>query len=299
VKLARTLAVPTVLAALAGALPAAASASEIIDRNATGVKLAVNKQGQALVTYKAAGKQRRVLVWGAVNAIHPTPSRPQVKFRVDYSGGWGTFRRQVWKTFKNACRPYDGPELAWLVTACKAPDGSYWALQSWQRALPNYGLVPTAKQAVWELRLSHWKGPIAQLEVTTNWAYRQYDHIFGRYTYRGSPVHGFKSTAGGVPLDTFGRNLYVDTLNSAYGFGWKRENSFLMHKGSGAFCYGFYEHGARPAGRGERYRATIIGPGVTPDVYWESPAPGEYDRELDAVANDAIRALGTPLCKPN
>ena len=58
---------------------------------------------------------------------------------------------------RNACRPYDGPELQWLVTACKAPDGSYWAVQAWQRMLPNYGLAPTPKQAVWELRLSHWK----------------------------------------------------------------------------------------------------------------------------------------------
>ena len=33
--------------------------------------------------------------------------------------------------------------LAWFVTACQAADGSYWALQSWQRALPDYGVTPT------------------------------------------------------------------------------------------------------------------------------------------------------------
>jgi len=292
--------VPAAVAALAAAaFVAPAGASELIDRNASNVRLAVNAKGEAMLTYRAAGATKRVLAWGAVNAIPPTQSRPQVKFRLDYSGGWGKYRKRYWQTFKNACRAYDGPQLKWFVTGCKAPDGSYWAVQSWQRMLPNYGLNPTPKQAVWELRLSHWTGEIAQLEVNLNWAYRQYDHMFGRFTYRGQPVHGFKSTSTGVPLDTFGRNLYVDTLNSAYGPGWKRENSFLMHRGTGAFCYGFFAHGNRPPGRGERYRATIIGPGVTPDVYWEAAAPGPYNRDLDVLANEAISALGSALCKPN
>ena len=281
------------------AIPTAATASELIDRNASRPTLAVDAGGKALITYRAQGKLHRVLAWGAMNALAPTPIRPQVKFRLDYSGGWGTFRRPVWKGFGNACRAYDGPPLRWLLTACTAPDGSHWALQSWQRMLPNYGLPPTPKQAVWELRLSHWSGDLPMLEVSTNWAYRRFDHIFGRFSYLGSPVFGFRSTPVGVPLDTFGRNLYVDTFNSAYGRGWKRENSFLMHKGSGAFCYGFFRHGKRPVGKGQRYRATIIGPGVTPDISWESHAPGPYSRELDVVANDAIRELGSNICKPN
>jgi len=279
--------------------PATASASELIDRNAQNVKLAANEKGQALLTYRARGRTWRVLAWGAANALPPTRSRRQVAFRLDYSGGWGTYRREVWRGFRNTCGAYDGPELKWLVTACKASDGSYWAVQAWQRMLPNYGLRPTAKQAVWELRLSHWTGELPVLEVKTNWAYRRFHHIFGRFTYLGKPVHGFKSTRWGNPLDTFGRNLYVDTFNSRYGAGWKRENSFLMHKGSGTFCYGFYPHGKRPAGHGQRYRATIIGPGVTPDIYWESEAPGAYNRDLDRVANDEIRSLGSNLCKPN
>jgi hypothetical protein len=281
------------------AMPSGAQASELIDRNASRPALAVAADGKALVTYRAQGKLHRVLAWGATNAIAPTPTRSQVKFKLDYSGGWGTFRRPVWKGFKNACRAYDGPALHWLLTACTAPDGSFWALQSWQRMLPNYGLAPTPKQAAWELRLSHWTGDLPLLEVSTNWAYRRFDHIFGRFSYLGSPVFGFRATPVGVPLDTFGRNLYVDTFNSAYGRGWKRENSFLMHKGSGAFCYGFFRHGKRPVGKGERYRATIIGPGVAPDIFWESTSPGAYSRELDAVANDAIRELGSNTCRPN
>lgn len=283
----------------AAVAPAGASASELIDRNASNVSLKVASNGQALVSYSARGKRWNMLAWGAVNAIHPTPGRKQVEFKLDYSGGYGTYKRDVWKTFKNACRPYDGPELQWLVTACKASDGTYWALQSWQRMLPNYGLQATAKQAVWELRMSHWKGELPELTVNLNWAYRKYHHIFGEFTYLGKPVYGFKSTPSGVPLDTFGRNLYLDTFNSAYGKGWRRENSFLTHRGSGKFCYGFYSHGTRPEGAGTKYRGTIIGPGVTPDIYWEADALGAYDMDFDLEMHAVQKEFytGDNLCK--
>ena len=290
----------TVLAvAAAFAVPASASASEIIDRNASDVTLKVASSGQALVSYHARGKRWNVLAWGAVNALHSTPARAQLKFRLDYSGGYGTYKRDVWKTLKNTCRPYDGPELQWFVTGCKAADGSYWALQAWQRMLPNYGLVATPEQAVWELRLSHWKGPLPELTVHLNWAYRQFQHVFGSFTYLGKPVHGFKSTPAGVPLDTFGRNLYLDTFSSAYGQGWKRENSFLMHKNTGKFCYGFYRHGARPEGHGQRYRATIIGPGVIPDISWSAEALGAYDKEFDLQQHAMQKEflVGDSLCR--
>jgi hypothetical protein len=289
------------LIVLAAVAAPAASASELIARNASGVRLQVDAQGRALLSYHAGGRSRNVLAWGAVDAIEPTRERPQVQFELDYSGGWGTTRTAVWKTFRDACRPYDGPPLAWVLAACTAPDGSYWAIQRWQRMLPNYGLKPNREQATWELRLSHWRGETAQLEVELDWAYRRFHHLWGRFTYQGRPVHGFRSTSRGNPLDTFGRNLYLDTFDSAYGRGWKRENSFLTHVGSGAFCYGFYPHGKRPAGHGTRYRATIIGPGVTPDVVWQSEAQGPYDHSLDRLANERQRELfsGSALCRPN
>jgi hypothetical protein len=287
-------------AVLAAALLAqSASASQLIDRNAGGVKLAVNRKGEALVTYTASGKLKHVLAWGGVNAIAPTRGRAQVALQLDYAGGWGKYRSLYWKTFSGSCLPYDGPALAWLVTACKAPDGSYWALQAWQRMLPDYGVAPTATQAVWELRISHWTGALPVLTISVDWAYRQYDHLFGTYTYDGQPVYGFRATSGGNPLDSFGRNVYVDTFDSVYGAGWRRDNSFLTHTGLGSFCYGFYPHGSHPTGKGTRYRATVEGPGVIPDVMWQGDAPGTYDRELDLAANDALRALGDPQCKPN
>lgn len=284
------------LSVLAASLvvPGAAGASQLIDRDVTGVSLKVNAQGQALVTYSRAGAVKHVLAWGAVNALPPTRGKQQVAFKLDYSGGWGTYRKNVWQTFKNVCRPYTGPALAWKVTACTAPDGSYWALQSWNRLQANYG----GTTAPAELHLSHWTGALPVLTITTDWAYKKYDHLFGTFTYDDQGVYGFASTPGGMPLDTWGRNLYVDTLDSAYGSGWHRENSFLTHSTDGSFCYGFYEHGAHPAGNGTQYRASIIGPGVTPIVEWQGVPAGPFDATRHLQFADQIRAMNDPKCKP-
>lgn len=291
--------IATCLLALAGDLAGSARGSQLVARNASDVRLAVDAKGRALLSFRERGRARRVLAWGAADA-RPSSARRQTRFRLDYSGGWGTFGQDLSSSFGTRCGAYDGPPLAWLLTACKAPDGSYWAIQSWQRMLPNYGAAPSGRQGAWELRLAHWRGALPTLSIDVDWAYGRYDHLFGRLTYRGAPVYGGRATERGAPLDGFGRNVYLDTFNSAYGRGWRRENSFLTHRGSGAFCYGvFPEAAGRPAGKGERYRATVIGPGVTPDVSWEGAAPGMFDRQLDSIANERIRSLGSPQCRPN
>jgi hypothetical protein len=293
------------------ALPAAADASQLVARDAQDVTVRVNARGQALIGYSAKGKRWNVLAWGAINARHPTTGQPQVKLQVDYSGGWGTYRQALARGFRNACLRYTGPPLAWFVTGCTMPDGTHWALQAWQRGLPNLGLDPwKPTQAAWELRLSHWNAELPKLELWTNWAYsRRFHHVFGRLTYLGQPAYGMRASTQGNPQDGFGRNVYIDTFNSAYGPGWKRENSFLTHVGTGVFCYGFYSHepypgypavGRRPEGRGERYRATVVGPGVLPDVTWEGAAPTAYDESLDRQLVDAQRAVygADSRCKP-
>ena len=275
-------------AAAVSGLPGA-KASELIDRGAGNASLRVNGSGHALVTYYSRGATRRVHAWGAINARPPTRGVPQVSFRLNYRGR-GFPRR-------GTCLPYDGPPLAWLVRACKAPDGSYWALQAWERLKPNFGGASGAR----ELRLSHWSGPLPQLWMKFDWAYRQrFDHLYGAYTYGGSGVFGFASTSQGAPLDGYGRNVYVDTFDSRYGRGWRRENSFLTHAPNGSFCYGFYPHGRYPVGNGSQYRATVIGPGVAPDVMFQGRAPGPYDAARDRAAHveQARLFAGAPPCRP-
>ena len=285
--------------------PASALAGERVDVNASNVRLAVNSRGVAMVTYRARGRVFHTLVWGAVNALPPSQIVRQVRFRFDWSGGWRSAHRLVWKHFKNRCSAYDGPQLADFVAACKAPDGSYWALQAWQPYLPHRGYPPwTSRQTQWELHISHWTGPLAQLEAHTDWAFSGQAHdLFGRLTYLGNPVYGFGTGRDGAPSDRYGRSLYIDTFDSAYGPGWKRETSIVFHKNSGAFCYSFwpthdktlpgYPNNPRPAGNGKRYRITVEGPGVTPDVVWEGAglhdfnpnnrADVEYERRMDAL----------------
>jgi hypothetical protein len=294
---------------LACVLAGPAAASQLIDRNAKGLHLAVNTNGEALVTYRARGGIQRVLAWGAVDARHPTSGLPQVRFRKDYAGGWGKYHRDYWRTFKNACHPYDGPKLAFMVTACGAPDGSYWAVQSWQTPLPDLGMTPWLPvQRAWELHLSHWRGPLALLEAWSNWVYSpRFHELFGRLTYQGQPVYGFATTRSGAPTDSYGRLIYLDTFSSRYGKGWKRENSFVAHKPTGIWCYGFFQFDPtkgyphprgfpstpRGPGTGEKYRLTVNGPGVTPDVSIVVPGTHDYnpsnaaDVELERT-NDAL-----------
>ena len=327
------------VAVVTASLAPTAFASQVVSTsNVSDLSLAVNAKGEALVTYRTGSETVHLLAWGAINAIKPTTRRAQLAFKLDYAGGYGKYfkgsrsaqflARQFrsiqgspgylvdpvtkqlrelqlaastyWKTgFNGGCAPYDGPALAWVVAACKAPDGSYWAVQRWQRKLPNYGLVPNATQSANEVHLAHWRGAVPVLTISTDWSWRKWDHLFGSFTYKGSPVFGFHVTPTGQPLDSFGRNLYVDTLDSAYGSGWKRENSFLTHNPTGVFCYSVNPHGSCPAGTGTQYRATIIGPGVTPDVMWQGMTPGTFDPAADATKNTVIASLGDKLCRPN
>ncbi len=286
------LAISLVLAAFA-VLPGPASGSQMITRNAKGVRLAVNVKGVALLTYRSEGRLHHTLAWGAINARTPTRGARQVAFKLDYSGGWGSHRKDLWRGFRNVCGPYQGPELEWMVAACTAPDGSNWAIQKWQRLLPPFGLRPTPALSSVELHLSHWSGDLPEFVVKTDWVYRQYDHLYGWLTYRGKGVYGFKNSKYGAALDSWGRNVFVDTYNSRYGRGWRRENAFLTHRGTGAFCYGFYPHGNHPAGKGESYRASVMGPGVTPILFWAGQAPGPFDPQLDAAANEEQATLFT------
>jgi hypothetical protein len=303
---------------IAAVLAPSASASQLIDRNATGIRLKVSRDGKAMLSYRARGRHWDVLAWGAINSRHPSKARKQVQFRLDRAGGWGAFGRKL--RFRNACRPYDGPPLVHVVRACKAPDGSYWAVQKWRRTLPNLGFTPWRRdQRVWALHLSHWKGPMAVLEGYTDWSWNgRFHHVFGRLTYLGRPVHGWRTTKYGARLDKYGRAVYLDTFGSRHGPGWRRENSFVTHRPTGVFCYTFrarnpleggyahppgYRGGPRGPGNGQAYRMIVEGPGVTPDVKWEGKGLPRFNPRAAAhvaheqAMNARLDQLGDRLCR--
>lgn len=287
--------IPIFMALLLGAFAFAseAVASELIARNATGVHLQISPNGQnALLSYRANGRAWYVLAGGAANARPPAAGRKQVSFRLR--------RSTTPPTFKGSCKRLNAP-VPKLVTACTAGKSS-WAVQSWQRALPNFGVKPSAFRAQPELRLSHWSGPTAVLTMKADWSFGgRWEHVYGNLKYRGKPVYGFGSSSAGVPSDSFGRNVYLDTIGSDYGQGWHRENSFLTHNPWGDFCYDLSPHRGNLTGTGLAYRAMVIGPGVSPDVGAYVATPGLYDAERDLAANQeqANLAPGDRLCRPN
>lgn len=289
------------LTALSLSVEARAS-QQLGDVDVTNVSLQVNARGEALVTYtRADGRRRHTLVWGAVNALPSDSGRPQVRFRFDYTGGLRKYGRNVWRAFANGCRPYDGPQLAFLVVACKAADGSYWALQSWQRLLPMRGVDPFLPgQDDYELHVSHWTGELPQLEISANWTYGgHFQGLFGKLSYGGVPVYGSR-TPSNRRSDPYARYVYIDTYNSAYGSGWKHDAAKVLHLRNGAFCYSFVPQKPPPGypsdaprgpGNGERHRVTVMGPGVTPVVQWEGKGLGPFDAAEDVVFNSLFDRL--------
>ena len=149
-------------------------------------------------------------------------------------------------------------------------------------AQANFGLPPwKAGHGAWELRLSHWRGAVATLEVWLDWSYGgRWHHLFGRLTYRGLPVHGFSTTPTGEPLDPYGRVLYLDTLDSAYGRGWHRENGFVARRPDGTFCYGFVPHTTTRASGGPPGTARATGSRVRPRRHAGRPVGGRGLSEL-------------------
>jgi hypothetical protein len=293
------------LLAVLVAAPGAQASEWFGDVDVNFISLKVNARGEALVTYRRAdGSRREVLLWGAVNARAPDPDVEQVRFRFDYSGGLRRYGVRIAPRFRDRCGPYDGPELVFLVTACKAPDGSYWALQRWQRLLPMRGFEPwTSRQAAYELHVSHWSGPLPELEVSPNWTYGEsWQGLFGRLTYRGTPVHGFR-TPSDRRRDGHARFVYIDTFNSMYGPGWRHDAGKVLHLRNGAFCFSFVPQVPPPGypsrtprgpGNGERHRVTVMGPGVTPIVQWEGAGLGRYDADRDAAFNALFDRLVGP-----
>lgn len=219
-----------------------AQASEIALRSPAGVL----KVRGATAELLAHGK--RVRLWGALDARHPSRARPQVSFRKRYT------HRRLGGTCRRAER-----RVALQVRVCRASDGTYWALQVWRRLARNFGGSLAA--AAPELHVSRYT--TAARFVDLRWSVRyRLPRLCGRYVYRGRGVHGFRSTRVGSPLDAYGRNVYLD-IRLRRGR-WVREMGFLAQAPDGRFCY-LFRRALRPV-PGGLVRLTAMGPGVTPIV---------------------------------
>jgi hypothetical protein len=122
------------------------------------------------------------------------------------------------------------------------PNGSLWALQAWRRL--HTGPL--------ELRFSRWNGAPTVLTLGTVCCKWGSENVVGQATFHGRPIFGQHATRTGVPLDKYGRNVYLDTFR---GGAWRRMMGILTHRNTGRFSLWI-----RPYWRGTAYRGTIIGP---------------------------------------
>ncbi len=277
--------------------PSAAFGSYLLDRDASNVTLRVNKAGTAQVSYTTNGVRDRVLLWGAINTSG-TGQEGQ-EFSIDRSNGWKSKRNDPKKALPNGCSPYDGTDHLPFLAApiCKAPDGTYWAVQSYQYTSSpsmNYGAKIGDRKYPYQLRVAHWSGPIATIQARANWSYAgRYQHLFGLVQYQGKGVFGFKHKLNGACQDRFCRNIAIDSYDSTYGPGWHRANAILVNAPNGQWCFGLTKKGTSGgaattgASKVGKYRVYLSGPGVTPDPMLTIQGPGgAYDPSLQQQMAD-------------
>ena len=214
----RTLVLLVALAALA--LPSAGSASIKIAGNAHDANLRVNAKGVATIWWTtAAGKRRSAIVART---------------------GRTTWGRAA--SGKDVTHETDEIALPMLVELRKGPSGRFWALQSWKRL----------KDGPVELRFSRWFGKPTKLPIYAKCCKWGSEMVKGRATFHGKPIYGYSNTPEGVPLDKFGRNVYIDFMKRGK---WHRAMGILTHRPTGSFSLWI-----RRYWRGSAYRARMIGP---------------------------------------
>jgi hypothetical protein len=195
-------------------LAGAARASFVVATGASSPTLRVDARGYAEVSWLAGGARRYLLV-------DPTG-------KVQYNGRL---------LDADVSTPASGVALPSLLVLRKTPDGSYWALQSWQE--PG---DPS------ELHLSRWKGDPTQLTLQLDPGAK----LSGTATFEGAPVHGLSPSPGGkkpkiyVFLDCFGCPAAKTGWGKMLGVPPAADGSFRVYVQSKWI--------------GSKYRASVAGP---------------------------------------
>jgi hypothetical protein len=148
------------------------------------------------------------------------------------------------------------PALPWALVVRQGPDGSFYALQSWQRLVDG----PV------ELRFSRWRGDPTKLTLHAVCCKWGGENIKGNASFHGKPIYGFKATRQGDPLDPYGRNVYLDSFRAGH---WQRMMGILAKRPAGQFSLWI-----RSVWAGTAYRGTISGPNwgwtLGPDAFAET-----------------------------
>jgi hypothetical protein len=220
----------------AAALPATAGASIMVAANARQATLRVTPSGAAEVDWTTAGGSRgSIVIW---------PS--------------GRKRWEAHLSGRDVSYPATGVAIPVARVVRETPDGRLWALQAWRR-LPG-GPV--------ELRFSRWRGAPTTLTLKAVCCKWHSENVVGKASFHGRAIYGFHSTPQGVPLDRFGRNVFLDSYRNGR---WRRMMGILTHRPTGRFSLWIQRFWL-----GSAYRGTMIGPNwgwtLGPDAQAEAPS---------------------------
>ena len=231
----------------AAVLAPSATASQLIDRNASGIRLKVSRDGKAMLSYPRGVYDRHPRAGTGtfshgrrdLNARHPGKARKQVQIQA--------------RPAPRGCGHRSAESSASGTPAARmtAQDPQSTSSPPARRRTARTGLSrsgvgrsrtsasrPGGGNSAFGPSTSH-IGPVRSPSSKgyTDWSWSgRFHHIFGRLTYLGRPVHGYRTTKRyGARLDKYGRAVYLDTFGSRYGPGWRRENSFVTHKPTGVF----------------------------------------------------------------
>ena len=203
---------------LAALVTVASSAASLgVATNVSRPALRVDSRGNAEVSWNSGGARRYLLV----------PARGEVFPGRRLTG------RDVSRATHAVSIPFD-------KVLRRAPDGRYWALQSW-RVEPG-GPV--------ELRLSRWRGRPTQLVLDSVEPSTNGYVVSGRATFAGRPVPLWSRTPEGKRVRTY---AYVDRMTAG---GWKRVGGVAV-RADGSFSRFVHVGAGRPT-----FRAVLRGPSV-------------------------------------
>ena len=124
-------------------------------------------------------------------------------------------------------------KLPMLVELRQGPSGRFFALQSWRRL----------KDGPVELRFSRWFGTRPSSRSATTCCKWGSEIVKGRATFHGKPIYGYAHTPEGVPLDKYGRNVYLDSMQRGT---LDADDGVLTHRPTGTFRSGSAGTGAAP-----------------------------------------------------
>ncbi len=201
-------------------MPLPAEASIKIAGDARNPSFRVNSAGTATVIWRTASGTRRTAI--------VRPSGRLIYGRAA-SGG-------------DVSQATTAVSIPLALSLRQTPDGRFWALQSWRRL--RGGPV--------ELRFSRWRYAPTKLVVRTTCCRWRSEVVYGKATFHGRAIYGNSYTPQGVPLDSMGRNVYLDTFRRG---SWKRMMGIIAKRPTGNFRLWI-----RPYWRGTQYRGRIIGP---------------------------------------